>query len=128
MPAKGRRNRRERERERRRSRTGVADRGGEQDSDEIADAPPVTRLTAPAPVEGPSPFARSTGFLIALITFCGAAVMIYDGFSGDYKGIDQSARVIGGGFMLGVALLVAALLLFPMQIRDYFQRRRSRGM
>ncbi|HXH83656.1 MAG TPA: hypothetical protein VNN07_12120, partial [Candidatus Tectomicrobia bacterium] len=89
--------------------------------------PSPVRQPLPPPADVPSPLARATGFAIAVVTFFAAAVMFYDGLTGDYAGIDQAFRIIGGTLMMALAVFVAALVLFPVQLRQWFQRRSRRG-
>lgn len=128
MPQRGRRSKRERERERRRARQPAASAAGPRPQQPPAPAGPPSRTRRAAPpANAPSPLARATGFAIAIVTFFAAAVMFYDGATGDYAGIDHSLRIIGGALMMALALFVGALVLFPLQLRSWFQRRSRRG-
>jgi hypothetical protein len=96
------------------------------------DAPQPRAAQGPAKARGakandgplPSTTARATGFLIAAVTLFVSILMIFQTVSGDASGIDGAARLIGGAFMVLLAIVVGTLSVAPAMVRDWFQRRR----
>lgn len=136
MPgAKGRRNRRDRERERRRSREGavltdeeraerIAARTDERAAARAVAAAPRAAMRPEPPLPGPG--MRITGAMVGVITALGAAYMVIAGVLNG-SGSDSFLSIAAGVVMLAIGVFVVALVLFPRQIRDYFQRRRERS-
>jgi VIT1/CCC1 family predicted Fe2+/Mn2+ transporter len=133
MPeSKGRRNRRDRERERRRSREAavVTDEERAERAEARAEQRVATRAAAPTRVAArtqpplPGPGVRITGAMVGIVTMLGAAYMI---IAAAVSGSGSSAILSTGAgvVMLGIGTFVVALVIFPRQIRDYFQRRRE---
>ena len=124
-----RRGRRHRNRDRRQRVTG---------EDAAAQPQPPTAQTTPvaakAPTRGaqtndgalPSRNARMSGFVIALVTAFLAILLIADAASGDHSSAETAIRAIAGVALVALAAFVAALVLFPAQIRDFLQRRYDR--
>lgn len=81
--------------------------------------PKVSATPQPSPGV-PSPTARATGFLIAVITLFLAVMMIID--APDAGGIEAVIRAVVGVALVLVAVAVGVLVLFPEQVR-----RRVRG-
>ncbi len=127
MPdAKGRRQARpgkRRSRQRARPERGAAPRSGTGMS---ATAPPVQPRRAGAsaspPSRLPSPTARATGFMIALVTAFLAVVMIKDALT-HASGASAAIQVVGGLLLVLLALAVGALVLVPGRVRALFRRR-----
>lgn len=89
-------------------------------------APP--RAAPPSiPPGGPLPSrnARMTGFLVALMTAFIAIIVIRDAIENG-SGVEAVIRIITGISLVLLGIIVAALVLFPAQLRDYFARRRGR--
>ncbi len=85
-----------------------------------AKARPVAANNGPLP----STTARATGLLIAVVTLFVSILMIYQSVTGDASGIDGAARIVGGTFMVLLAIVVGALSIAPGMVRDLFARRR----
>ena len=88
------------------------------------DAAPA-RASAPAPRTRPatrrdpavpSNTARATGFAIAVVTIFLSILTIKEGLDAD-SSIDVITRVVIGGLLVLVGVVVAALSLFPAQVR-----------
>jgi hypothetical protein len=81
----------------------------------------VARAAAPAAQPSravvPSNTARATGFAIAVITVFLAILTAADGVTGDHAAGEAAVRVAVGVLLVGVGIVVAALSLFPAQIR-----------
>ncbi len=90
-----------------------------------AAAPPVqprrAGASAPPPSRLPSPTARATGFMIALVTASLAVVMIKDAVT-RASGASAATQVVGGLLLLLLALAVGALVLVPGRVRGLFRR------
>ncbi len=71
----------------------------------------------------PSPTARATGFLIALITAFLGALLIEGAVTG-MSGGAAAGQIVGGALLIALAVFVAALVLFPAWIRGRLGRRR----
>lgn len=85
------------------------------------------RTATPQPPPGtalPSRNARMTGFLVALMTAFIAIVVIRDAIENG-SGVEAVIRIGTGVSLVVLAIIVAALVLFPAQLRDYFARRRA---
>jgi hypothetical protein len=50
-------------------------------------------------------------------------VMIADATGGGLNSVDDWARVVGGALMLGLAVVVGMLSVFPAQIASWVRRR-----
>jgi hypothetical protein len=61
--------------------------------------------------------------MIAVVTAFLAALMIQDGFNGDHSTANAAARIVAGGLLVLLAVVVAALCLAPGWIRDVLRRR-----
>ena len=85
-----------------------------------AKARPVAANNGPLP----STTARATGLLIAVVTLFVSILMIYQSVTGDASGIDGAARIVGGTFMVLLAIVVGTLSVAPAMVRDLFARRR----
>ena len=85
-----------------------------------AKARPVAANNGPLP----STTARATGLLIAVVTLFVSILMIYQSVTGDASGIDGAARIVGGTFMVLLAIVVGTLSVAPGMVRDRFARRR----
>ena len=70
----------------------------------------------------PSNTARATGLMIALVTAFIGIVMIRDVIGGASDGAEAVARIAVAVFLIVLGIVVAALSVFPAQIR-----RRVRG-
>jgi len=117
---KGRKKKRERDRERRRS-GGTA--GAQPDVEQPAVRAQVAREVQQAAVQPmPSPTARASGFVMALVTGLLAVVMIYNGFSGGASGLDLVMRVAAGGLLILLAVAVGMLVLSPDTVRRIVRR------
>lgn len=116
MPDAKRRKRRQRER----ARSGTT-------SATAPHAPSGSR-TRPAPSPGPMPLpsttARATGFILAVITAFLAALLIVNAVRGETGGTAVT-EVIGGALLILIAVIVAALVAIPEQIRRWLHRRRG---
>jgi hypothetical protein len=116
---KGRKKKRERDRARRRGGAAVA---------QPAVEPPAARAQIARGVQQastqpmPSPTARATGFVIALITGLLAVVMIYNAFSGGAGGLDLVMRVVAGVLLILLALAVGVLVVSPDTMRRILRR------
>jgi hypothetical protein len=82
---------------------------------------PVRRAT-PAPTGMPSPTARATGFMIAIITALIAAVMIYNAATGDSSGGEATARILIGAGLLLLSTFVGLLVLAPSIVVSWVRR------
>ena len=91
---------------------------------------PITNVSpAPTPQQPralPSRTARLSGFALALITALLGIAMFADAFGGNNGTPEVFGRVIAGSLLVGLAVFVSALVLFPAQIRDYLYRRQER--
>jgi len=121
------RGRKKRPRDRRERRDRRRERGGEPEATapQPAQAPAARRVIRQADAGLPSPTARATGFLIALVTAFVASVMLFNAVS-DASGGEAVARVVGGALLILLAAAVAVACLWPAAVRDYFARRRER--
>jgi hypothetical protein len=63
-----------------------------------------------------------SGFVLAIVTAFFAIMLIRDGAT-NASGAEAIVRVATGGALVLLALFVAALVLFPEQIRAYLDRR-----
>lgn len=130
MPGqKGRKRVRDRRRERR-ERVSVLGRVADDtvDADGTTQgATPAVRRAPPPPPDGlPSPTARATGFMIAIITAFIAALMIYNAATGDSSGRDAVVRVLIGAGLIVLSAFVALLVLAPAAVRNFLRRNRDR--
>ena len=130
---KGRKNKRDRDRERRRSRvSGSTSVELSEDEDPVEEAG-VRRNTARRVQEAtvaqavalpmPSPTARVTGVMLALVTALLAATMVYNGITGGAGGIDLAFRVGAGAFLILLAAVITLLSLSPNTVRRLILRR-----
>ncbi len=78
------------------------------------------RMRAPLPSRN----ARMTGFLVALVTAFLAIALIRDAAT-NAAGAEAIVRVAAGAGLVVLAVIVAALVLFPEQLQAYFARRRG---
>ena len=129
---KGRKNKRDRDRERRRNRLpgSTADASAEENLEGEAG---VGRNTARRVQEAtvaqavalpmPSPTARVTGVMLALVTALLAATMVYNGITGDAAGIDLAFRIGAGAFLILLAAVITLLSLSPNTVRRLILRR-----
>lgn len=93
-------------------------------------APPPARAVASprapqrraAAAPAPSPTARATGFIIAVVTAFLAILLIRDAFVGDRATPDVVARIVAGAFLVAMAAFIGALLLFPSWFRERWRR------
>ncbi|MBI5287446.1 MAG: hypothetical protein HY873_00570 [Chloroflexi bacterium] len=119
-----------RERERRRSGAPAAA-VAQFDVDEAEVRAQVARQVQQTSVEQaevrpmPSPTARASGFVLALVTGLLAVVMIYNGATGDAGGLDLVMRVVAGALLILLATVVAVLVLSPDTVRRIVWRRRG---
>jgi hypothetical protein len=118
---RGRKKRPRDRRDRRRDRTGTP----EAPASPPPQAATARRIIRQAEPGLPSPTARATGFLIAIVTGFVAAVMLFNALS-DASGGEAVARVIGGALLILLAAAVAVACLWPAAVRDYFAQRRER--
>ncbi len=88
-------------------------------------APPrqSPQLSQPQPAL-PSPTARASGLLIAVVTAFFAVLVLRDGLTGDYATIDATLRIIAGVSLIALSLAVGVLVLFPEVIRRLLARGR----
>jgi|CXWL01.1.fsa_nt_gi hypothetical protein len=131
---KGRKNKRDRDRDRRRSRPPVEGGADGPPADEDSAEAGVRRNTARRVQEAtvaqavalpmPSPTARVTGVMLALITALLAATMVYNGVTGDAAGIDLAFRVGAGAFLILLAAAITLLSLSPNTVRRLIRRER----
>ncbi len=119
---KGRKKKRERDRERRRPvGAGVAP----PDIERAEVRAQVAREVQQANVQPmPSPTARASGFVLALVTGLLAVVMIYNGFSGGAGGLDLVMRIAAGVMLILLAAVVALLVVSPDTVRRIVRRGR----
>lgn len=85
-------------------------------------APPRSASPQRADPLVPSNTARATGLMIAVITAFLAVLMISDAATGGSASMDAIVRIVAGVSLVLLAAVVAALSVFPAQIR-----RRIRG-
>lgn len=90
------------------ARPAVSPRAGQR---RVASAPPA-----------PSPTARATGFIIAVVTAFLAILLIRDAFVGDRATSDVIARMLAGMLLVALATFIGALLLFPAWFRERWRR------
>lgn len=129
---KGRKNKRDRDKERRRTRApgSTADAPPEDEAGEAGARRNTARRVQEATVAQavalpmPSPTARVTGVMLALITALLAATMVYNGVTGDAAGIDLAFRVAAGAFLILLAATIALLSLSPNTVRRLVRRGR----
>jgi hypothetical protein len=125
MPERKGRKRRPRDRRRDREDAGARDPGGANSADEPREVRPAPvaarRATHQAPL--PSATARSTGFMIAVVTAFIAAVMIQGAISGNHSAIDATVRIVAGVLLVALSIVVAVLCLAPRLVRDLLARR-----
>lgn len=124
MPERKGRKRRPRDRRRERDDSGVSQQSA-GDADR-AYGPPVRPPRRNADqVALPSATARSTGFMIALVTAFIAAVLIQGAINGDHSAIDATFRIVAGVLLVALSIVVAVLCLAPRLVRDLLARRRG---
>jgi len=88
-------------------------------------APTPSRQTPPSnqpPL--PSPTARASGLLIAVITAFFAVLVLRDGLTEDHTAIDATLRIFAGISLILLSLAVGALVLFPEVVRGLLARGR----
>jgi hypothetical protein len=117
---RGRKNKRERIRERRRDRVAVAQPPEPDATGATTEARAVQQTTVHQPL--PSPTARVSGVMIAIITFAIAGVMVYNGATGDNAGIDSAMRIVAGVLLILLAIAVAVLSASPDTVRRLLRR------
>ena len=93
-------------------------------------APVQRTVKQPAPTQParalPSRTARISGVVLALVTGALGIAMFVDAFSGGNSSAEVIGRTIAGCLLVGLAVFVTALVVFPAQIRDYLYRRQER--
>jgi hypothetical protein len=72
----------------------------------------------------PSRNARMSGFLVAIVTAFLAVALIRDA-TVNASGTEATLRIIAGGSLVLLAIVVGALVLFPERLRSYFASRRG---
>ncbi len=85
--------------------------------------PSALRVASQEALPLPSKTARASGSAIALVTGLIGIVMIADATGGGLNSVDDWARVVGGALMLGLAVVVGMLSVFPAQIASWVRRR-----
>ncbi len=128
----------QRGRRRRRAKSQVAGRRSQESAAEPSPAPdgqtpregaakPRSAMPArPVPPSGvPSPTARVSGFVIALVTAFLGGLLIEQAISG-MSGAAAVGQIIGGLLLIALVVFVGVLVLFPAQVRDVIARRRER--
>ena len=79
----------------------------------------------PEGVRLPSPTARITGLIIAVVTVFVAGLMISDALGGDNTTAEATARVVVAVFLLGLSAAVGALCIAPLWVRSLVVRWRG---
>lgn len=72
----------------------------------------------------PSPTARASGLLIAVITAFFAVLVLRDGLTSEHTAVDAALRIFAGISLIALSLAVGALVLFPEVIRRLLARGR----
>lgn len=91
-----------------------------------AETPSFTsrQITPPNQPPLPSPTARASGLLIAVITAFFAILILRDGLTGDYAAIDATLRIVAGVSLIALSLAVGVLVLAPEVVRRLLAGRR----
>jgi predicted lipid-binding transport protein (Tim44 family) len=100
-------------------------RAGAKASTSKVSARGATRTRSAAPSGVPSPTARASGFVIALVTAFLGGLLVEEAIGG-MSGAAAVGQVIGGLLLIALAVFVGVLVLFPAYVRDVIARRRQR--
>ena len=79
----------------------------------------------PEGVRLPSPTARITGLIIAVVTVFVAGLMIRDALGGGVSASEAAVRIVIAGFLLGLSFGVGALCIAPLWVRNVVLRVRG---
>ncbi len=82
------------------------------------------QITPPNQPPLPSPTARASGLLIAVITAFFAVLVLRDGLTGDHTTIDATLRIFAGVSLIALSLAVGVLVLAPEVVRRLLAGRR----